>query len=86
LAGGPGLRKWGAIKLLGKKLVSSSDRVVSSALEPLKDVLPPLNKNLDDPEEKELDESKSTPVFLNLTDFISFKKAAILSGVTPMVG
>jgi hypothetical protein len=43
-------------------------------------------KDKPEPEENELEESKSLPVLLNLTDFISCKNAAILSGVTPMVG
>jgi hypothetical protein len=43
-------------------------------------------KDNPEPEENELEESKSLPVFLNLTDFISCKNAAILSGVMPIVG
>jgi len=50
----------------------------------LKDELP--DNGLEDPEEKDLDDSRSLPVFLSLTDFISSRKAAILSGVIPIVG
>jgi len=50
----------------------------------LNDELP--DNGLKDPEEKDLDESRSLPVFLSLTDFISSRNAAILSGVIPIVG
>jgi len=50
----------------------------------LNDELP--DNGLIDPEENDLDESRSLPVFLSLTDFISSRKAAILSGVIPIVG
>jgi hypothetical protein len=82
------LRGRGAVKLRDKKLTSPSIRVVSSCrdADALKDELFPVDSILDEPDEKELDESKSFPVFRNLTDFISFKKAAILSGVIPIVG
>jgi len=52
----------------------------------LNDELPPPDNCLEDPEEKDFDDSRSLPVFLNLTDFISSKKAAILSGIIPIVG
>lgn len=84
--GWTGRKGLGATKLLDKKLTSSSTRVVSSTLVALRDELPPTESILEEPEEKELEESKSLPVFLSLTDFISCKNAAILSGVTPMVG